>query len=158
MHVLAVHGVMAACSSKTRQSTLDAPTDDRVASTSAMLVAEGIAEATSVGIGADAEGEVLSEFGTLHLTGLRAMEASVTQLDATAAHDAKRQRPKTKQLTLDNFGGATLAEPMYAEASLQTPYRREEADADGDDEQVVGRGCGQVVVFSSSFPKTLQTI
>ena len=130
---------------------MDAATDDRVDSTSAMLVDEGTAEATSVGIGADAEGEVLRELGTLHLTELRAMEPIVTQSDGTTAHDAKRSRAQPSQLTLDNFGGATLAEPMYAKASLQTPYRREEADADGDDEQVVGRGCGQVVVFSSSF-------
>ena len=145
---------MAPCSSKTRQSTLDAPTDDRVASTSATLVAEGIAEATSVGIGADAEGEVLRELGTLHLTELRTMEPSVTQLDGTAAHDAKRPRAQTSQLTLDNFGGATLAEPMFAESSVPTPYLREESEAAGSDEQEVGHGCGQVMAFSSS----LQTI
>ena len=136
---------------------MDAATDDSVDSTSA-IVDEGTAETTSVGIGtigADAEGEVLRELGTLHLTELRAMEPSVTQLDGTAAHDAKRPRAQTSQLTLDNFVGAILAEPMFAESSVPTPYLRDDSEA-GSDEQEVGHGCGQVMAFSSS--SSLQTI
>ena len=127
---------------------MDAATDDRVHSTSAMLVDEGIAEATSVGIGADAEGEVLRELGTLHLTELRAMEPIVTQPDSTTAHDAKRSRAQPSQLTLDNFRGAPLAEPIFALSSVPAPYLREDSEA-GSDKEEAGQGCGLVMACSS---------
>ena len=133
---------------------MDAANGGHDGSTSDTPMADGTAEASSVGAGAVTEGDVIGVTETLQLTNLQAMDPILTQMDGTVAQDAKRPRAQSTQLTLHNFTGMPLAEPIYARSEVLLCYPREASEAgsgEESEEEEAGQGCGPVMAYSSSL-------
>ena len=133
---------------------MDAANGDRDDSMSATPMDDGTAVASSVGIGANIDGDVLRVIETLQLTNLQAMEPIITQMDGTVAQDAKRPRAQSRQLSWNNFTGMPLAEPIYALSEVPLYYPREASEAgsgEESEEEEAGQGCGPVMAYSSSL-------
>ena len=125
---------------------MDATNGGHDDSTSDTPMDTGTAEASSVGAGADTEGDVIGVIETLQLTNLRAMDPVITKMDGTSSQDGSRQ------LTLHNFTGILLGEPIYALSD--GPYPQEACEAgsgEGSEEEEAGQGCGLVMAYLSSL-------
>ena len=129
---------------------MDAANGGHDGSTSDTPMDTGTAEASSVGAGAVTAGDVTGVTEALQLTNLRAMDPVIIQLDGTYSQDTKRPRARSTQLSLHNFTGMPLAEPIYALSEVPLYYPREASEAgsgEESDKEEAGQGCGPAMAY-----------